>query len=82
MDRNLLAYVPKEYRKYVADIYRTGEKEWNEITNRWNYPVTILWQPPEGEQFESTYSNAQHITEVLDCCGVDFYIPDQTLTTL
>jgi len=54
--KKLLAYIPKEFKPYVADIYE-GEKEWNETTKRWNTELVVEWENGGVSYFASkTYA--------------------------
>ena len=65
----LIEYIPKHYRPYVTNIYR-GEKEWNDITQRWNQPVIVEWTV-EDEVEEETFANAAHMKSLLKEFGGD-----------
>lgn len=52
LDQNLLKYIPKEYKNLVVDIYE-GEKEWNEVTNRWNTELIVEWVNGETSYFQN-----------------------------
>ncbi len=56
----LLSYIPKEYKKEVANIYEAA-KEWNEYTKRWNTPITVEWT----DGTENTYQNASYMKNLL-----------------
>lgn len=61
-----MRYIPKAYKADVEDIYEAG-KEWNEITNRWNTLITVVWK--DGE--ENTYQNASYMRFKLTEIGRD-----------
>ena len=56
MTKELMRYIPKEYKEQVSDIYE-GEREWNEITQRWNTPIVVEWT--DGE--ENIYQNKSYM---------------------
>lgn len=66
--KNMVNYIPKEYRDLVTDIYE-NEKEWNDVTNRWNTPVTVEWQNGES----SIFQNKAHMKAMLK----EFHSPDE-----
>ena len=68
MASDLMRYIPKEYKDLVADIYES-EKEWNDVTNRWNTPITVEWE--NGEV--STFQNKSYMTN----CLKEFHAPDE-----
>lgn len=68
MKQDLMRYIPKNFKALVADIYE-GEKEWNEVTNRWNVPVVIEWQ--NGET--SIFANKTFIRGCLN----EFHSPEE-----
>lgn len=66
MNKDLMRYIPKEYKNEVADIYEDG-KEWNDYTNRWNVLVTVEWK--DGET--NTYQNKSYMKAKLTELGRD-----------
>lgn len=66
MNKDLMRYIPKEYKDEVEDIYEAG-KEWNEYTNRWNVLVTVEWK--DGET--NTYQNKSYMKAKLTEFGRD-----------
>lgn len=60
MARNLMRYIPKEYKSEVESI-KNGEVEWNDFTKRWNQLIIVTWK--DGE--ENTYQNASFMREKL-----------------
>ena len=65
----LMEYIPRLYRPYVTNIYR-GEKEWNDVTQRWNQPVIVEWTV-DGETEEEEFQNAAYMKELLKEFGRD-----------
>ena len=68
MDGSLMRYIPKPYKPLVVDI-RREEKEYNEHTRKWAYPITVEWK--NGE--ESTFQNAAFMRS----CLKEFHGPDE-----
>ena len=68
-DAELLAYIPKRFKKYVTDI-RRGEPEWNDVTQRFGSPIEVTWLV-NGDTFETSYSNAGWMRESLKSGGDD-----------
>ena len=60
MDKELMRYIPKEYKAQVENIYK-AEREWNEYTQRWNQTITVEWT--DGET--NTYQNAGYMKNLL-----------------
>lgn len=52
MKNELMRYIPREYKALVDDIYE-GEKEWNDVTNKWNVTVIVEWQNGEVSSFQN-----------------------------
>jgi len=52
MNKQLMKYIPKEYKELVEDIYE-GEKVWNEITNVWNTYLIVEWKNGEVTEFQN-----------------------------
>jgi hypothetical protein len=50
MDKALMRFIPKEFKKLVVDIYQ-GEKYWNEVTKRWDIPLVVEWENDEKSEF-------------------------------
>lgn len=50
MNKELMRYIPKEFKALVVDIYE-GEEEYNEITRRMQIPITVEWQNGEVSYF-------------------------------
>ena len=55
LDPKLMAYIPKEFKPYVVDIYE-GEKSWNTYTKRWNTELIVEWVNGKTTYFQ----NKQH----------------------
>lgn len=68
-NKNLMRYIPKEYKSLVVDIYEEKERVWNELTNKWNTMVTVEWKNGEID----TYQNKSYMTNVLK----EFHGPDE-----
>lgn len=64
MMNKLMRYIPKEYKNEVADIYE-AEREWNEVTKRWNTKIRVEWA--DGEV--NTYQNASYMKAKLTEVG-------------
>lgn len=64
--KELMRYIPKEYKNEVANIEK-GEKVFNEYTNRWNITIIVEWK--DGEINE--YQNASYMKEKLAEFGRD-----------
>lgn len=60
MGKDLLKYIPKEYKNQVESIER-GKKVWNEYTRKWNIIVNVTWK--DGEV--SNYQNASYMYSML-----------------
>lgn len=67
-DPQLMTWVPKEFKKYVVDIYK-GEREWNERTKRWNTLICIDWENGEHSEFQTLSFMPQVLRE--------FHSPDE-----
>lgn len=52
MNKELMKYIPKEYKALVVDIYE-GEKEYNEYTNKWNTELVVEWVNGETSYFQN-----------------------------
>ena len=52
MTKELMRYIPKEYKDQVSDIYE-GEREWNEITKRWNTTIVVEWTDEEVNEYQN-----------------------------
>ena len=57
-----MAYIPRAFKPYVVDIYE-GEKEWNEVTQRWNVPLVVEWENGETSYFANKAFATQHLKE-------------------
>lgn len=68
MNKQLMKYIPKEYKKLVECIYE-GEKVWNEITNAWNTSLIVEWKNGEISEFQ----NKSHAKVVLK----EFHSPEE-----
>lgn len=60
MKESLMRYIPKEYKALVENIYE-GEKEWNEVSKRWNVSIVVEWINGEISYF----ANKTFMKEVL-----------------
>lgn len=49
---DLMRYIPKEFKPFVVNIYE-GEKEFDEITRRWNTRLVVEWQNGEQSDFKN-----------------------------
>ena len=63
LDRKLLAYIPKEFKPYVVDIYE-GEQEWNDVTQRWNIPLVVEWENGETSYFANKAHAKNSLKEI------------------
>lgn len=63
-NKDLMRYIPKDYKKEVVDIYK-DKKVWNEDTKRWNTMITVEWI--DGEV--NTYQNAEYMKGLLKYFG-------------
>lgn len=63
LDKKLMGYIPKEYKPYVADIYE-GEKEWNDVTQRWNRELVVEWENGETSYFANKAHAKQSLKEM------------------
>lgn len=52
MNKELMRYIPKEFKALVVDIYE-GKKEWNEITKKWSIEVIVDWVNGETSRFQN-----------------------------
>ena len=52
MNKELMRYIPKEFKALVVDIYE-GKKEWNEITKTWSTEVIVDWVNGETSRFQN-----------------------------
>ena len=52
MNKELMRYIPKEFKALVEDIYE-GKKEWNEITKKWSTEVIVDWVNGETSRFQN-----------------------------
>lgn len=52
MNKELMRYIPKEFKALVVDIYE-GKKEWNEITKKWSTEVIVDWINGETSRFQN-----------------------------
>jgi len=68
MDKNLMKYIPKEYKNLVINISE-GKQEYNEITGGTAKQVIVEWE--NGEI--STFQNKSHMKAVLK----EFHSPDE-----
>lgn len=68
MNKQLMKYIPKEYKELVEDIYE-GEKVWNETTNAWNTYLVVEWK--NGET--STFQNKGYARNILK----EFHSPEE-----
>lgn len=68
MNKQLMKYIPKEYKELVENIYE-GEKFWNETTNAWNTCLVVEWKNGEVTEF----SNKRHAKNVLK----EFHSPEE-----
>lgn len=62
MNKNLMRYVPKEYKKLVTNISE-GETEYNEITGRTAKTVIVEWENGETSIFQNASYMRQHLKE-------------------
>lgn len=53
MNKELLRYIPKEFKDLVVDIYLSTEKEFDETTNKWSFPLYVEWQNGETSIFQN-----------------------------
>ena len=65
----LMQYIPKEYKGLVVDVYQGDEKEFDDTTNAWSYPLIVEWE--NGEV--STFANKTFAAKVLR----EFHGPDE-----
>lgn len=56
IDKSLMRYIPREYKKDVVSIQR-GNKTWNNHTKRWNTSINVVW----SDDTENEYTNATHM---------------------
>lgn len=56
INKALLKYIPKEYKKQISSIQK-GEKVWNDVTHRWNIMIDVVWT--DGK--EISYQNASYM---------------------
>ena len=68
MNKSLLAYIPREYKPLVTDIY-DGDREWNDHTKKWNTNLIVEWQNGETSYF----ANKTFARE----CLKEFHSPDE-----
>lgn len=68
LDPKLMAYIPKEYKPYVVDIYE-GDTDWNDTTRRWNTALIVEWE--NGEV--SNFGNKAHARQSL----IEMHSPDE-----
>lgn len=54
--KKLMRYIPKAYKNQVSKIRRL-DREWNDVTGKWNYPIQVEWK--DGE--ENTYQNSTYM---------------------
>lgn len=52
MNKELLKYIPKEFKDLVTDIYE-GRKELNEVTGRFCTPLIVEWENGETSVFQN-----------------------------
>jgi len=69
MNKDLMKYIPKEYKALVEDITAAEEKTYNEITKKWDYEIIVTWQNGETSYFQ----NKSHMKNVLK----DFHTPEE-----
>lgn len=62
---NLLRYIPKEYKKEVANIEKVQGMVFNEITRRYNTMICVTWK--DGQ--ENCYQNATYMYNLLKDFG-------------
>ena len=67
MNKNLMKYVPKEYKKLVVNIYEDGT-EYNDDTQRENKLITVEWA--NGE-------TATYTARLMFCILREFHGPDE-----
>ena len=68
MAKELMQYIPKEYKKLVVDI-QEGEDEWNDVTKKWNTPVIVEW----ANGIISRFANKTF----MKACLKEFHAPDE-----
>ena len=69
MNKSLLRYIPKYYKPFVKDIDKC-DKEWNEITKKWNFPIKVTWSV-NGNEEEEIFANATYMFNLLKEFGGD-----------
>lgn len=69
MNKNLLKYIPKEYKNLVTYIGEANEKEYNEITKKWDVNIIVEWENGETSYFQ----NKSFMKNVLN----EFHSPDE-----
>lgn len=52
MEKDLMKYIPKEYRTLVENIHE-GKKEFNDITRKWNVNIVVEWINGEVSIFQN-----------------------------
>jgi len=52
MANELMRYIPKEYKELVTNIYE-GEKDWNDVTKKWNINIVVEWENGEVSSFQN-----------------------------
>ena len=50
MDKNLMRYIPKEYKKLVVKIYE-GNRYWDEVTKHWSTELVVEWENGDVSNF-------------------------------
>lgn len=60
IDKTLLKYIPKEYKKQIISIQK-GDKVWNDNTHRWNMMIDVVWSNGEN----TSYQNASYMRSLL-----------------
>jgi len=69
MTKALMKYIPKEYKSLVTDIYAGTDKEYDDTTNTWSYPLYVEWENGERSIFQNK-SFAYN-------CLKEFHTPDE-----
>ena len=72
IDKSLMKYIPKEYKKEIVSIQK-GEKVWNEITHRWNILINVVW----NDGTEADYQNASYMYALLKEFGRDKVVENE-----
>lgn len=53
MTKELMRYIPKEYKALVVDIWQGEEKEYDETTGKYSYPLYVEWENEEVSVFQN-----------------------------